>query len=614
MNILGCNCKKCWKNEKPEVIKDTGQPKIALVGNPNVGKSVIFNALSGYYAEVSNYPGTTVDVSKAFMKEGQLIDTPGAYCIGNYTDDETVARKIIEESDVIINVVSALSLERDLFMTQQLLTLDVPLIVVVNQTDEATVRGIKIDFKLLEKELGVKVIPTVAIAGKGIPEVLKALRELEVVVSCVQCCTKEKIAEIIELEKDLPKKEAAYEEIRGRVSEIINKVVSETEKQVNISYMVGNWLLNPFIGGLSTLVILFLLYKIVGEFIAGDMVDFLENEILLTYYTPWATETISKVIPSGALNTILAGEFGILTMTVQYIVGVLLPLIVGFYLFMSVLEDSGYLPRLAVITDRFLSKLGLNGRAIIPIILGFGCITMATITTRILGSKRERTIATAILGLIVPCSAQIGIILGLIAVIGGLKPWIIYLTILFIMLVLIGTVLNKLLPGKSTDLFIELPPMRLPLAKNVINKTVSKTWFFLMEATPLFVLGSLIISTLQLTGGLVAIQNAMRPLTEGLLNLPGETANMFIMGLIRRDFGAAGLAEMAGVGGAPAILNDVQILVSLVVLTLFVPCIAAVVMLFKERGFKEASFIWLGSWVLAFGVGAVLARILPFVM
>ncbi|OGI01397.1 MAG: ferrous iron transport protein B [Candidatus Melainabacteria bacterium GWF2_37_15] len=593
--------------------KDEGQPKIALVGNPNVGKSAMFNALTGcYYAEVSNYPGTTVDVSKAFIKEGEIIDTPGAYSIGNYTDDEVVTRKIIEKSDIIINVTSALSLERDLFLTYQLLELDLPLIVVVNQTDEAKIRGIQIDFEKLENLLGVKVIPAVAVANKGISEILKSIRDKEYKLSCHQLSVKEKIAQILELDNDSIKKEQVYSEIRKNITQIIAEVISEVEKQVNISYIVGNLLLNPYIGAITTIFMLYLLYKVVGVFIAGDLVNFLENEIIATHYIPWITEIVVKIIPSGAINEILIGEFGILTMTVQYLIGVLLPMIFGFYIFMSILEDSGYLPRLAVLSDRFMSKIGLNGRAIIPVILGFGCVTMATITTRILGSKRERTIATAILNLIVPCSAQIGIILGLIAVIGGLVPWLIYLSTLFILMALVGTALNRLLPGKSTDLFIELPPMRVPLLKNVLSKTLVKTWYFLQEATPIFILGFLIISVLHITNALAIIQHLFEPLTVGLLNLPKETANMFIMGLIRRDFGAAGLAEMAGMGGGTAILNNIQILVSLIVLTLFVPCIAAVVMLFKERGFKEATFIWFGSWVLAFGTGAIISRILYF--
>ena len=611
MSLLGCDCKNCWKGA--EKCKDEGQPKIALVGNPNVGKSATFNALTGcYYAEVSNYPGTTVDVSKAFIKEGEIIDTPGAYSIGNYTDDEVVTRKIIEKSDIIINVTSALSLERDLFLTYQLLDLDLPLIVVVNQTDEAKIRGIQIDFEKLESLLGVRVIPAVAVANKGISEILKCLRDKEYKLPCQQESIKEKIAQILELDNDPIKKEQVYSQIRKNINEITAKVISEVEKQVNISYIVGNLLLNPYIGAITTIFMLYLLYKVVGVFIAGDLVNFLENEIIIPHYIPWITEIITKIIPSGALNEILVGQFGILTMSVQYIIGVLLPMIFGFYIFMSILEDSGYLPRLAVISDRFMSKIGLNGRAIIPIILGFGCVTMATITTRILGSKRERTIATAILGLIVPCSAQIGIILALIAAIGGLVPWIIYLATLFIILALVGTALNLLLPGKSTDLFIELPPMRVPLLKNVLDKTLVKTWYFLQEATPMFIIGFLIISILHISNGLTTIQHLLEPLTVGLLNLPKETANMFIMGLIRRDFGAAGLAQMAGTGGGVAILNNIQILVSLIVLTLFVPCIAAVVMLFKERGYKEAAFIWLGSWVLAFGAGAIISRILYF--
>jgi ferrous iron transport protein B len=280
---------------------------------------------------------------------------------------------------------------------------------------------------------------------------------------------------------------------------------------------------------------------------------------------------------------------------------------------MAILEDSGYLPRLAVLTDRFLSKIGLNGRAVIPLILGLGCVTMATITTRILGSKRERTIATAILGLAIPCSAQLGIIIGLVAVAGGLKAWLIYLITIFTVLVLVGTVLNRILPGKSTYLLIDLPPMRLPVLKNVLDKTFSKSMHFLKEASPLFFLGAFLVTMLQVSGGLNIIHQILAPLTVSLLNLPPEAATIFIMGIIRRDFGAAGLAKMAGIGGV-AVLSPIQILTSIVVLTLFVPCIASVIVMYKERGPKEASLIWFSSWVLAFLVGGILSRILVVVM
>ncbi|MGE5653194.1 MAG: nucleoside recognition domain-containing protein, partial [Bacillota bacterium] len=289
------------------------------------------------------------------------------------------------------------------------------------------------------------------------------------------------------------------------------------------------------------------------------------------------------------------------TMTVTYLLGLLLPLVVAFYLILSAMEDSGYLPRLAALVDRSLTSIGLNGRAIIPIILGFGCVTMATITTRLLGSQRERTIASFLLGFTIPCSAQLGVITGMLAALGPQLTFL-YVATIFIIFALTGTVLNKLLPGESTHLLIDLPPLRMPRLGNVLKKTAMKTYMFMQDAGPLFVLGALIISVLQLTGALTAIQNALAPMTTGWLKLPKEAVNAFIMGLVRRDFGAAGLSDMP--------LSPIQTMVSLVVITLFVPCIASIMILFKERSWREAAAIWFGSWILAFSVGGILAQLL----
>jgi len=588
-------------------------PKVVLAGNPNVGKSVFFNKLTGFYVEVSNYPGTTVDISRAFIDEAEVIDTPGIYGIGNFNEEEIVAKEIILKADIIINVVSALSLERDLFLTQQLIDMGYKMIVVLNQIDEATARGIKIDIDALENMLGVKIVPTVAIKNKGIN---KAKANIKNAKTGKKTAFLENIPSdtLLKLEEDTEKRDNIYSERRNRVNEIVEVVLSQTDHGVNISTKLGRLLLNPILGVVACVSVLFVLYKIMGVLIAGNVVNFIEKNILLEHYTPWITHITSIIVPKGAFREILTGEFGLLTMTVQYIIGVLLPLIISFNIFMAILEDSGYLPRLAVLTDRMLTKVGLNGRAIIPIVLGFGCITMATISTRILGSKRERTIVTAILGLVVPCSAQLGIIVGLMAVAGGLKAWIIYLLSIFTILVSVGTVLNKILPGKSTHLLIDLPPMRLPVMKNVFNKTFSKTVHFLKEATPLFFLGAFIVTILKISGGLGFIQNVVAPVTVQVLHLPPEAATIFIMGLIRRDFGAAGLAKMAGLGSAAAILTPMQVLVCLVVITLFVPCIASVIVMYKERGWKEASLVWFGSWVMAFIAGGILSSILGFVM
>ncbi|MBI3948238.1 MAG: ferrous iron transporter B, partial [Armatimonadetes bacterium] len=299
------------------------------------------------------------------------------------------------------------------------------------------------------------------------------------------------------------------------------------------------------------------------------------------------------------VHTVLAGDFGVITMTITYLFGLLLPLVAGFYLSLALLEDSGYLPRLATLVDRFLTGLGLNGRAIVPIILGFGCITMATITTRLLGTSREKRIATAILNFTIPCSAQLGVITALLMRTGPVLS-LAYVGVIGACFILVGTVLHRLLPGESSPLLIDLPPVRLPRLENVARKTLTRTFHFLREAAGWFLLGALIVAVMQVTGLLDAWQRALSPLVVGWLQLPREAANAFVMGMVRRDFGAAGLAVMP--------LTREQTLVALVTMTLFVPCIASVAILFKERGRREAVIIWAAAWIIAFVVGGLVSQ------
>jgi ferrous iron transport protein B len=311
--------------------------------------------------------------------------------------------------------------------------------------------------------------------------------------------------------------------------------------------------------------------------------------------------TFSQETLWGKLVVILAGEFGAITMTVTYLLFLLLPLIVGFYLFLALLEDCGYLPRLATMVDRLLNTMGLNGRAVIPIILGFGCVTMATITTRLLNTSREKTIAASILNFAIPCSAQLAVITALLTKAGG-EYTLIFFVIILANLIGIGTVIDKILPGKSSALLIDLPPMRLPRLDNVAKKTWIKTLSFMKEASPWFFVGALLISTMQVTGLLDVWIRLFEPITTNWLGLPADAARSFVMGMVRRDFGAAGLYELA--------LSPKQIVVSLTVITLFVPCIASLMVLLKERGLREAMTIWFGSWILAFSIGGVVAAVL----
>jgi ferrous iron transport protein B len=265
------------------------------------------------------------------------------------------------------------------------------------------------------------------------------------------------------------------------------------------------------------------------------------------------------------------------------------------------MEDSGYLPRLATLVDRSLNAIGLNGSAIIPIILGFGCVTMATITTRILGSEREKTIATTILQFAIPCSAQIAVVAALLAG-AGFSAMLIYSLTIFAVFVAIGTILNQMLPGESTPLLIDLPPMRIPRLDNIFRKTTFRSYGFMKEATPWFFAGALVVGIMQVTGLLIVWQNLLAPLVTGWLQLPREAATAFVMGLVRRDFGAAGLYALA--------LTPYQVVVALVTITLFVPCVASLMVMLKERGMKEALIIWFSTWVGAFIIGGIVSQIL----
>lgn len=594
---------------------------LVLVGNPNVGKSVFFNLLTGKYVDVSNFPGTTVDISSGRFDEYIIEDTPGIYGVSSFNDEERVARDVILNADIILNIIDAVHMQRDIFLTQQLIDMGKKVIVAVNLIDEATKNGIKVDCGKLSAELGVDVVPTSAVKGMGIDEVKKRLKNAregnrtegiqQLISSYISKGIKEPEALLI-LEDDetiaerngvdiAGKREELYKGRRARADEIINSVVIDSYEGTSFSTKLGRLLLKPVTGIPIMLAVLAGMFWFIGVFIAQTIVNFTEGNVMNGIYKPFIESILGFIPKDSFFYSLLLGDFGLLTMTPIYILGLLLPLSIGFYLMMSILEDSGFLPRIAVLTDKTLSRVGLNGRAIIPIILGFGCVTMATMTTRLLGSKREKIIATFLLGLTIPCSAQLGVIIGLLAPL-GLKFIIAYVAIMVFIFGISGALLNKILPGESTQLFIDLPQIRMPQFKNILKKTMTKSKAFLLEATPIFALGAVLISVLQFTGALTGIEHAIAPLTVHWLKLPQETSVVFIMGIIRRDFGAAGLSSM--------VLSHSQMLVALITITLFVPCIASIMMIFKERSKIEASAIWLGSMAIAFLIGGVLAQII----
>lgn len=648
--------------------------KIVLAGNPNVGKSVIFNALTGANADVSNYPGTTISVFRGNIGGDELADTPGVYGVSSFNDEERAARSMILEADIVVNVVSALSLDRDLFLSLQLIDMGKPFVLVVNQCDEAEARGLELDMDVLAELTGVRVIRCVATRGEGIVDICRSLRDAhpgkpsETVMEMMQPLIDRGIPQdwaLLIVEGDEPSaarfgvepgtsRNEVYRSRRQLVNEIVEGVVIARGASESFAIKIGRFLLHPTYGFAAALLVCYLLfYQLLGVLVAGNLVDLTEKKGMRAYWEPAVRRVAALVFPvevdcagktfrfpagtaarpaeaesldaalagtpsdsvkynfyprAGLLEVIgntIAGDYGVLTLTVTYLVGLLAPLVLGFYLGLSLLEDSGYLPRLAVLVDRLLTRIGLNGRAIIPLILGLGCVTMATVTTRLLTSRREKIIATALLGVAIPCSAQLGIVSGTLARAGGLFAWAIYGVVIFGILAGTGLLLNMCLPGKSGALMIDLPPMRLPRADNVLKKTWKKSWNFLTEATVPFILAAVAVTLAQASGLLAAFIRLLRPLTVGWLGLPDDSRvpTTFILGIVRRDFGAFGLTEVP--------MTAAQAVVAMIVITLFVPCIATVGVMIKERGPKIALTIWVGSWIAAFAAGSLLASILP---
>ncbi len=596
--------------------------KIVLVGNPNVGKSVFFNALTGLYVDVSNYPGTTLDIACGRYGSDVVIDTPGVYGVSSLNEEENITRDIILAADIVLNIVDAVHLERDLFLTLQIIDMGIPVVVVLNMVDEAVREGLEINMSLLEKLLGVPVVSTAAVRNTGMEELKRKIHLARP--GHVEPLLLKKICKIhppagraeallflegdIEISRRLgmqpgTEKEAIYKARREKANGIAARVVKETTESASFAAKLGRLMLQPITGFPLLALTLWAVYEIVGVFIAQFVVDITQG-MMEGYYEPAVRHLLSGFIPpESAFSTILVGQFGVLTLTFTYVLGLLLPLVLGFYLVLSILEDSGCLPRIATLVDRALIGLGLNGQAVIPLILGFGCVTMACISTRMLNSERERRIVIFLLALCVPCSAQVAFITAALAGLGAVYM-LLYILIIFSILVCTGTLLGRFLPGGIAPLFIELPPLRLPGLQNVWKKAWTRSSHFIKEAFPLFAGGALFLSILEVSGLLDGLRNFMIPLTNGWLHLPVETADAFIMGLIRRDFGTAGILSLQ--------LLPLQNFVALVTLTLFVPCIASTMVIFKERGWREGLVILPAIFALAFFFGGIVARLLEY--
>jgi ferrous iron transport protein B len=356
----------------------------------------------------------------------------------------------------------------------------------------------------------------------------------------------------------------------------------------------------PILGG-----VLYALYWFVGVFGAGTLVDYLESTFFGELLNPWVTDMVTRLIPIPLITDFLVGEYGLWTMGMTYALALIFPIVTTFFLAFGVLEDSGYLPRLAVLTNRLFQMMGLNGKAVVPMVLGLGCVTMATLTTRILETRRERLLAILLLALAVPCSAQLGVIMGLLAA-TSFTATLIWSGAILAVLLLVGWLSAKLLPGKRRPLMIEIPPIRRPVLATVLLKTLARLEWYLKEVVPLFLIGTAVMFVLNRIGGLAWMIKTTQPVIVNWLGLPAEASAAFLMGFLRRDFGATGLFVMDSMG----LLSPAQVVVAMVTITLFIPCVASVFIIAKERGTKTALAITAIVFPLAFFIGGLLNRVL----
>ncbi len=632
--------------------------KVALIGSPNVGKSVIFHRLTGRYATVSNYPGTTVEVSRGVASlagtDYEVIDTPGTYSLIPLSEDERVTRRIIinETPDVLVHVLDAKNALLMLPLTFELMETGLPLIVAVNMLDEAIERGLLLDLEALEKLLGVPVVGTIATERKGIDELKDLIENADHNASTGKGTTYPKkieslLHEIGEIIPDIPgvsKRFLAVLALAGDAEIIellekdpdagpIRKFVSDhrSDHRHSIRYIgkmirkkrsmkimaliltkksgkkgmlttrIGELTMRPITGFPILLGVFYFMYKFVGVFGAGTLVDFFELVLFGKYLNPFLTGLVETYIPFEFFQDLLVGEFGIITVGLTYSIAIVLPIVSTFFFAFGILEDSGYFPRLTIMANRLFRKIGLSGKSALPMILGLGCDTMATLTTRILDSKKERVIATLLLALAIPCSAQLGVILGIVAGVST-KLLVVVFGVVGMQIFIVGYLASKVVPGETSDFIVEIPPIRFPHLSNVVIKTYMRLEWFLFEAVPLFILGTFILFIFDRIGLLTVLQETTKPVVVGLLGLPPEATTAFIMGFLRRDYGAAGLFDMSRQG----LLDPIQLAVSLVVIMLFVPCIANFFVMIKERGNKTALAIVAFIFPYAILVGAVL--------
>ena len=655
-NCSGCHSPVSLPERKAEYV-------VALAGNANVGKSATFNQLTGVDQDIGNWPGKTVEWAEGILLyRGQrirVIDLPGIYSITTLSTEEQISREFIAHArpDVVVNVVDASALERNLFFTLQLAELESPMILAVNQVDLATKKGIAIDIRKLSALLGIPVVPTVAIQGKGIADLSDAI--ISAIVTRPKPHTlpygkevEDRIRKITELlpsgiggypprwtaikllesdsdtvweaKKLVPDAVAAAETFRQELERmhgepaatilsseryhVAERLVSEVmeirtpgKHGASLTERIDRLALHPVLGYL--LLILTIGGLLVWTFIVGAWFSDLLTAFLshIAPVQPLIKGSAGAVIFNGAWTGFVAA----LTL--------ILPYVIPFYLFLALIEDSGFLTRFSLMLDQGMHRMGLHGKAIIPLVLGFGCTVPACLSCRIIESPKQKFLA-AFLVTLVPCSARTIVILGVVALFVNIW-WAMALYLIdLILIVILGRLAFRLIPGESVGMIMEMPEYHVPSVPIVLGQTWQRTKSLIWIVLPAYIIGSIAITAAYAAGFLEPINTALSPITVLLLGLPALTGVVFVFGFIRKEMTILALAALFGTTIFSTILTPVQLIVFGLVAMLYAPCISTVLALAREFSWKQALAIAALETGLAIALGAIAFRLLSFVM
>lgn len=570
--------------------------RIVLLGNPNVGKSALFSQITGVHAVVSNYPGTTVEVLRGEMKVGdqrvEVIDAPGTYSLEPTCKAEEVAVDLLKSADVVVNVLDATNLERNLYLTLQLLERDKPVLVALNMWDETKHKGIEIDVARLEAFLRVPVVPTVAVTGEGVKELVARIAQAD----------------------SPPVREHSRVERWGDIGELVARVQKLSHRHHTFLERLEDLTINPWPGIFIALLVIIATFVVV-RFIGEGLISYALDPLASNAYLPFCSWLSRLLGGRGLIHQVLIGNlidgqidfkqsFGLLTTGVYVMLVMVLPYVVAFYLALGFLEDMGYLPRLAVLSDTLMHRIGMHGFAVLPMLLGLGCNVPGIMATRSLESERERFLAITLLSVAVPCTAMQAMVMGVLGHYGWQLVAMVF-GVMFLVWLCLGFILSRVVKGFCPPLLLEIPPYRWPRLGATLKKLAMRVYSFVVEAELVVLAAIAVLNALYSLGAIEFLARLVEPAVSVLFGLPGGAVAALLLGLVRKDV-AVGMLVPLGLGPE-------QMVVATTILAMFFPCVATFVMIVRELGWK-AMLKMTGIMLLtATLVGSLLNLILPAV-